>query len=323
MNSTAPLHVVLGAGQIGPRVRDRLLAQGHRVRMVRRSAPGAALPGLEWRSGDITDPAFAAEAMAGAAVVYDCTNPQYHQWDHSLLPLAEGALGGAARAGAKLVALDCLYAYGRPAGPLTEDSPIAPCSKKGELRARQAELRWAAHRRGDVRVTIGRASDFFGADLPQSSFGDRTFLRMLAGKPVECMGDPDQLHSYSYVDDVARGLVTLGAHEQAVGKVWHLPVLAPQSTRALVAQLGRALGVEAETARMLRGLGVFSPFLREVVEMTYQWEAPFVVDDGRFRAAFGEGATPVAQAIEATARWARERFQVGSSGVIAPAVRPR
>ncbi|EYF08805.1 NAD-dependent epimerase/dehydratase family protein [Chondromyces apiculatus] len=310
--ATSPLHVVLGAGQVGARVVDLLLAAGHRVRNVRR---GKALPArerLEHLSGDITDLAFAEEATRGAAVVYDCMNPAYHEWPTLLLPIARGALHGAAKAGAPLIALDCLYMYGRPSGPMREDTPMAPCSKKGALRVQLSDLRLGAHRKGDVRVAIGRASDFFGPDLPYSSWSDRFYERVLAGKPAECMGDPDQPHAYTYVPDVARALVTLGAEETSLGRVWHLPTPPAESTRALVARLGDALGVKAEVKRVprlvLRGLGLFSPFMREVVEMTYQWEVPFVVDDSQFRAAFGHGATPVAEAVEETAAWARQKY---------------
>ncbi len=311
MNSKPALHVVLGAGQIGPRVAERLLAQGHRVRIVRKSAAGTPRPGLEWRHGDIRDLAFAEEATRGADVVYDCMNPPYHKWPELLLPIARGALHGAAKANARLVALDSLYMYGRPTGPMREDTPMNPCSKKGALRAELSDLRTDAHARGDVRVAIGRASDFFGADLPLSSFSSRFFDRIQAGRPAECIGDPDMPHAYTYVEDVARGLVTLGTHEAALGRVWHLPTPPAESTRALVARVGAALGIEAETARVpmfvIRALGLFIPFMRELPEMAYQWEVPFEVDDRRFVEAFGWSATPIEEAVEATAAWARRR----------------
>ena len=60
-----------------------------------------------------------------------------------MLAIAGGALHGAQQAGARLVALDCLYMYGRPEGPMREDSPLNPCSRKGELRVKLAELRLA------------------------------------------------------------------------------------------------------------------------------------------------------------------------------------
>lgn len=204
--------------------------------------------------------------------------------------------------------------YGRPTGPMSEDAPLAPCSRKGALRVALADLRLSAHRGGDVRVAIGRASDFFGADLPFSGWSDRFYTRILAGKPAECMGDPDMPHAYTYVDDVARALVTLGERDESLGRVWHLPTNPATSTRALARMLGDALDLEVDMVRvprlLLRAAGVFSPFMREVVEMTYQWEVPFEVDDGRFRAAFGQGPTPFPDAVAATAAWARRRYGI-------------
>ncbi|AKU98884.1 Nucleoside-diphosphate-sugar epimerase [Labilithrix luteola] len=310
------LHVVLGAGQIGSRLSKLLLAKGHRVRVVQRSNPSASVPNLEHVSGDVTDLAFAEQATRGAAVVYDCMNPPYHRWPELLLPMGRGAVHGAARAGAKLVALDCLYMYGRPNGPLAEDAPLAPCSKKGVLRVELANMRLTAHRRGDVRVAIGRASDFFGANLQYSAWGDRFFQRILAGKAAECTGDPDMPHAYTYADDVARGLVTLGERSDALGRVWHLPTNPAESTRSLAKKLGAALGLDVKMTRvpkvLLRGIGLFDPFMREVAEMTYQWEVPFALDDSAFRRTFGYGATPVSEQIAATAAWARSRFGVGA-----------
>ncbi len=312
MHSASQLHVVLGAGQIGGRVAARLVAQGQRVRQVHTGRAAVSRPGVEVMAGDITDLEFAEAATRGAAVVYDCMNPPYHKWPELLLKIGRGSLHGATRAGARLVALDCLYMYGRPEGAMREDSPLRPCSRKGALRVALAELRLAAHRRGDVAVAIGRASDFFGVDLPYSAWSDRFYRRVLAGKPAECMGDPDMLHAYTYVEDIADALVVLGARDEAVGRVWHLPTVAAESTRALTRRLGAALGRDAKVTRvprwLLRGLGLFSPFMREMVEMTYQWEVPYVIDDAAFRATFGVTPTPVERQVERTAAWARERY---------------
>ena len=240
--SKSELHVVLGSGQIGALVAGELLARGDRVRVVRRGPAGAARPGLEWMSGDVSDFSFAETATRGAAVVYDCLSPAYDQWTTLLLPLARGAMHGAATAGAKLVALDNLYMYGRVDGPIRESSPVAPCSRKGELRARLAEERADAHRRGDVRIATGRASDFFGPGVVrQTTYGDRFYKRALAGKKVECLGDPDQPHALAYAPDVARALVTLADHDEAFGAVWHVPGNPAESMRVVVDRLSRAL----------------------------------------------------------------------------------
>jgi nucleoside-diphosphate-sugar epimerase len=315
MNTDA-LHVVLGHGQIGALVADQLLARGSTVRIVRRGPAGASRPGLQWASGDLSELPFAEQATRGASVVYDCTSPSYEQWTRLLLPLARGAMHGAAKAGAKLVALDNLYMYGRVDGPIAESTPVAPCSRKGELRARLADERADAHRRGDVRIVTGRASDFFGPGVVrQTTYGDRFWRRAFAGKKVECMGDPDAPHALAYAPDVARGLVALGERDEALGQVWHLPSNPAESMRAVVARLSGALGLPIGVTRMprvaLRAMGVFSPIIREVAEMAYQWDAPYLVDDSRFRAAFGHAPTAVDEIVGATARWARETYGGG------------
>lgn len=307
------VYVILGAGQIGPLVARRLLDRGHRVRLVRRGRFGAEVPaGAEAVNADVLDPAAAARALRDAAVVYHCVNPAYTAWATQLLPLTRAVLAATAAAGADLVVLDNLYMYGR-AGVMTEATPIAPCSKKGELRARAAAELVAARDRGDLAVTIGRASDFIGPGATLAAvFGDRFWPRALAGKPGQVLGDPAQPHSYSYVPDVADGLVTLGTDPRAKNQLWHLPVNPALPTRALIAEVGRALGVDLAATRvppwLLRGLGVVSPMMREVAEMTYQWQAPFILDDTRYRSTFGHAATPWPTALAATVAWARAHY---------------
>jgi nucleoside-diphosphate-sugar epimerase len=334
--SSEGLVVVLGAGQIGTLLVDKLLARGVRVRQVRRGAGtplgrGASTPrpGLELLNGDLEDHDFARRAMEGASLVYHCLNARYDQWPAHLLPLTRGVLAGAKAADAPLVMLDCLYMYGRPDGAMREDTPMRPCSKKGALRQQQAEEVLAAHARGDVRVAIARASDFFGPNVGNALLGDRFWPVALAGKPVEVFGDIDQPHSYSYSEDVADGLLALGGHERAFGRVWHLPVAPALSTRQMVEQIHAALGLAGAPRYrklnnvVLRALGVFMPMLREVAEMTYQWQLPYVLDDTQIRAELGLRATPVEEQIARTVAWARaEHAPAAQAASLATVLRP-
>lgn len=51
---------------------------------------------------------------------------------------------------------------------------------------------------------------------------------------------------------------------------------------------------------MVVGLGLFMPLLRELRETLYQWERPWLVDDSKFRTAFGATATDVDEGIRRT-----------------------
>jgi len=51
--------------------------------------------------------------------------------------------------------------------------------------------------------------------------------------------------------------------------------------------------------------GLFIPAAREVIEMLYEFEKPFIVDSSRFVRAFGDIATPHTRAIPPTVAWYR------------------
>jgi nucleoside-diphosphate-sugar epimerase len=312
---SSKLHVVIGAGQIGPLVASRLLTRGHRVRLVRRGRFGDEVPtGAETANADIFDPVALDRAVADAAVIYHCANPAYTAWPTQLVPMNRAIIRAATGARAHLVVLDNLYMYGRaPAGVMREDTAVAPCSRKGRLRAEAAAALTAARDGGELTVTVGRASDFIGpGSIMTTAFGDRFWPRALAGKAGEVSGDPDLPHSYSFVADVADGLVTLGTDDRARNQLWHLPVNPVTSTRELMAMIGRALGHDLDATRvppwLLRSLGWVWPLMREVAEMTYQWQAPFILDDSRYRATFGGAATPWPEIIAASVAWARAHY---------------
>ncbi|MEM9461015.1 MAG: NAD-dependent epimerase/dehydratase family protein [Myxococcota bacterium] len=301
------IHTVIGAGQVGVQL-ARLLAQaGHRVRLIRRRPAGAEIPGVTWMQGDVTDRAFADHACRGATAVYNCANPpDYHRWHGVIEPLFRATWEAAGRAGARLVQLDNLYMIGRPADvPFDERTPMQPCSRKGELRMQLVDELRQAHRRGDVEATWGRASDYFGPDTPNAAvLRPDVYDRLFRGGSIYVFGDPDMLHSYSYTPDVARGLAVLGTEPAAPGRIWHLPVAAQLTTRELLERFADRAGTRIKVRRVpqwaLRTVGVVVPLMSALAEMTYQWQVPYLMDDGEFRRTFGVEPTPLPEAIDAT-----------------------
>jgi nucleoside-diphosphate-sugar epimerase len=301
------IHTIIGAGQIGTQLAALLVREGHRVRLVRRGAITTELPGVTRMQGDVLDRTFADEACRGATVVYNCANPpDYSKWDGVLQPLYRAAREAAGRAGARFVQLDCLYMYGRPArAPFDERTPMEPCSEKGKLRKLLAEELFEAHRRGDVQATSGRASDYFGPDTPTAVLlRPDVYDRILAGGTVYTLGNPDMPHSYSYTPDVARGLQVLGSHPAALGRAWHLPAAAQLTSRELLERFAARAGTTIKVRRVpqwaIRSIGVFVPFMGAIAEMTYQWDVPYLLDDGDFRRTFAVGPTELDEAIDAT-----------------------
>lgn len=303
------LHVVAGVGPVGRTVINELIGRGLPVRAIARH-PVAGLPReVDVVQGDITDPDVVRRALIGAAVIYHAANAPYDRWPALLPPLMGGILEGSAGTGATIVYADNLYAYGPVAGPLTEDLASRATGPNGRVRATLADQLLAAHAAGTVRATIGRASDYYGPWGRQSTAGERLFEPALAGKSTQVLGDPGLPHTFTYLGDFARGLVTLGTHDEALGVVWHVPSAETLTTREFASLVFEAAGrrpkVSAMPSALLTILALLSPTLRAVREQQYQREAPWVVDHAKFANAFGAHVTPHREAIATTLDWYR------------------
>lgn len=304
------LHVVIGAGGgIGGAVTRELLAR--ELPAVAVSRGGRVGPqGARRRAADASTTPGAIEACRGAAVVYHCAQPSYTRWAQDFRPLTEAVLLGAREAGAKLVMADNLYMYGPTAGPMTEQAPRNATGKKGRTRIAIEERLLAVSESGEIRIAIGRASDYYGPGGRHSTVGDQVFGRLAKGKRPRWLGDLDQPHTLSYLGDVARALVTLGLRDEADGEIWHLPAAEPLTGRRFCELAGEAMGAGLEPVRtspaMIRVAGLFSPLVRELRETSYQFTAPFVSDASKFLGAFGPfEVTPHTEAVRATADWFR------------------
>jgi nucleoside-diphosphate-sugar epimerase len=313
-------HVLFGAGQVGYPLAQRLLATGRRVRIAKRSS--AHVPaGCEVVLGDAVNRDFCTRAALGATTIYHCMNPPYRTgiWAELVPRYMDNLIAASAQAGARLVVLDNLYMLGAPRGrPLNEDTPMQPCSRKGEIRARAAERLFEAHRRGDIVATAGRASDFYGPGGTQTALGDFFWPRVLSGKTAYSPFPLDALHTYHYIPDVAAGLATLGcADAAAYGRPWMLPCAPPVGLRQLVSRLagklGRAIKVAQVPQWILKMTAVVVPLVRELDEMLYQWQEPFVIDDSRFRERFHVLPAGIDEAAIETVEWAKRHYGEGTT----------
>lgn len=304
------LHVIFGTGPLGQAVMRELVKQGRPVCMINRSGKATVPAGVEIVAGDATNPVSTRELCAGVGVVYQCAQPAYTEWPARFPAYQAAIIEGAAANGAKLVVAENLYMYGRVSGPITETLPYQATTRKGQVRARMAEDLMAAHRAGKVRAVSGRASDFYGPEaMQQSAFGDRVIYPLLAGKKVSALGNPDLPHTYSYIDDFGRGLVLLGGCDEALGQAWHIPNAPTLTSREMLtiffeeAGLPPKIGAAPDLA--IKMLGLFNPLIRELGEMLYEFNEPFIVDHSKFEGVFGNIATPHRQAVRETLQWFR------------------
>jgi nucleoside-diphosphate-sugar epimerase len=320
-NRPTGLQLVFGSGPVGMATAAALLERGLEVRMLSRSGRirndfleglgAAARKRFSTGKVDALDAGAVKAAAGGATHLYHCANTLYQDWEKTLEPMQDALVEAALAEDAVLALAENLYMYSRGLPKIDEASPKEAPSRKGRLRKRLHEkLERAAAERG-LRFTAIRASDFYGPGSTwQSMFGSERFLGPLyAGKSPGLIGNPDQPHSYSYVGDFGRALA-LAAHDpRSFGRAWILPNDATRTSREVAAlffeKAGRKGGVSAIPRFALRLLGLFDPMIRELVEVLYQKEEPYVVDGSLFAKTFGFVPTSLDEGVAKTLAWYR------------------
>lgn len=299
------MHVIVGAGVIGSSTALQLARAGERVRVVTRSGSGPVHENIERVRADAGDAATLSGLSEGAVAIYNCANPPYHTWPTDWPPLAASLLKAAETSGAPLAITGNLYVYGPVDRPMTPDMPLAAPTVKGRVRVKMWEDAVAAYRAGRISgVTEVRASDFIS---PKHSVLEFALDAMRAGRTVRLPGPADQPHTFTYTGDVAAALIALGRDPRAWGRAWHVPSPPAVTMRELVRRAARAGGWPEPTVRSMPGAvihasGWFNKFMKEMREMSYQFDRPFILDSSETEQVFGLRATGLDEALAVTVR---------------------
>jgi len=299
---------ILGAGGvISSHLAPLLVAQQKRFRAVSRS--GRATPGAtENLAADITDRDQTLRAVAGSAIVFLLVGLPYDRkvWAEQWPRIMANTIEASKRAGAKLVFFDNVYMYGRVSGPMTEDTPFNPCSRKGEVRAQIATTLLNEIKAGSITALIARAPDFYGPATPTGFANVLIFDAWKKNQKASWLVNDSVPHSLIYTPDAARGVLALADSDSAWNQTWHLPTTPnPPTGREFITAAARAMN-RAPNYRvlspfMVRTYGWFKPVVGEIHEMLYQNDSPYLFDSSKYTRAFGFEGTPYDEGIRATA----------------------
>ena len=315
----AGLQVVFGTGPVGCATARHLLGEGLAVRMINRSGkrpvgmfedlPPDLQGRLELRSADAMNAEEAIAASAGASHIYHCAHVSYENWSRDLPVLHANLVGAAVAHGAVLAVAENLYMYSRAASVISEDAAVDPPSRKGRIVQELHESLVQAARARGLRWVSVRASDFYGpGSFMQSVFGASRFLDPLfSGRRAGVIGNPDLPHTYTYVGDYGRALAVAALRPEAHGSAWIVPndrtLTTAEVARMFFSASGRSPGLSRIPRAAIALAGLWSPVIREVREVLYQKEQPYVVDGSRFGSRFGVEPTTLEEGVRLTLEW--------------------
>lgn len=299
------MHTILGAGgPISNALARELQAANHTLRLISRK-PVPASGKTSWKKANLLNYQETLEACRGSEVIYLCAGLKYDKdvWQDQWPKVMQNSINITKETGARFIFFDNVYMYGLVNGPMTEETPYKPTSEKGEVRAKIASQLMEEVKAGNIKASIARSADFYGATDSGNSFFDTMVLDKLSKKKsAQWLGDPECLHSFTYVPDAAKGMFLLGQNQKSDNQIWHLPTAPAIKGIEFINLAADIFQTKSKYTRinkfMLQLIGLFNPLIKNSVEMYYQYQYDYDFNSSKFERAFGTSAKSYDEGIK-------------------------
>lgn len=301
------MQTILGSGgAIGIELAKVLPTHNTRIRLVSRH-PEKVNPEDELMPADLLVPEEMDRAVKGSEIAYLTVGFPYKTkvWEKNWPILTQNLIQSCEKYEAKLVFFDNIYMYD-PAylNGMTENTPIGPVSRKGKVRAKVYQKIMNAVEKGKLTALIARSADFYGPGIKGNSvLTEAVFNPLSEGKKANWLGRTDKVHSFTYTPDAAKATAILGNSPSAYNQVWHLPTAKdPMTGEEWIQKVSSALDQKARMqvapGWMVKIMGIFNPFMKEMSEMMYQFEQDYRFVSDKFETAFEFKPTPYLKGIQ-------------------------
>lgn len=301
-------YLVTGAGPIGCTVALALANQGHSVTLASRSGKGPEHRGIKKIRADALQPTQLETAIDGASAVFHCIHAAYSAkaWAQTLQAAEESILALAGKHGIPVIFPESLYSYSNPREVMKEYSPRNATGGKRGIRTALLHTRAIS---GTNTVSVV-ASDYYGPFAQMAHAGTRMLQAVYNSRHLVAIGNPVAPHSFTYLPDLAAAMIRAAQREDLWNNVLHAPTAPPASQQTMLEAF--SVAAERQTPKILgisggflRVAGLVHPATRELAEMAYQFDRPFVMDSEHSQVLLGLSPTPLAEGALRTVEWWR------------------
>lgn len=299
------MQTILGSsGIIGTELAKALTTYTSDIRVVSRN-PKKINPADEAVAADLLDAVQTSNAVKGSSIVYLTAGLIYSSkiWQQQWPVVMKNVINACKEHGAKLVFFDNIYMYGQVNGTMTEETPFNTTSKKGKVRAQIATMLLDEIKAGTLTGMICRAPEFYGPRNTLSGVNAMVFDNIRKGKKLQWLINDEVKRTYIYTPDAARATALLGNTTDAFNQTWHLPCteeyMNGKKFISLTSEIwGKPLKYTVLNKFMVKLAGLFIPYVKETVELLYQYEQDYNFSSEKFKKAFPSFAiTPYREGI--------------------------
>jgi nucleoside-diphosphate-sugar epimerase len=298
------MHTILGAGgPVANSLTKELINNGQLLRLVSRREV-SRFPGIEWQKADLKNSREMLNAVKGSSVIYMCAGLKYDRkvWAAEWPLIMQNLIDAARYTGARLIFFDNVYMYGQVKGVMNEDTPYHPSSVKGETRAKIARMLMDEALAGNIRASIARAADFYGAESLNSFYDSMVLAKYAKGEKAMWLGNINSRHSFTYVPDAGKAMYLLGQTPSSDNQVWHMPTAKALTGIEFIRLAAEIFHCEPRYTTvnkfMLQTIGIFNKLIGETAELYYQYQYDYIFDSFKFENAFGVKPTPYTEGLK-------------------------
>lgn len=304
------MQTILGAnGTIGSLLAKELVQYTDRIRLVSRN-PRKVNETDELLPANLSNPSVVDHAVEGSEVVYVVVGFDYNLkvWQDTWPSFIKAVVSACIKHNARLVFFDNVYLYDiSTIHHMTEDSPVNPPSRKGEVRKQLVQIIMDEVKAGRLLAVIARSADFYGPASDKSLVTELIYKNFLKGKRASWFMDAYKKHSFTYIPDAAKATAILGNTDDAYNAVWHVPTDRNTLTGREIASLFASEmkvrdRISVMPLWMIRLAGLAVPVLKEMPEMMYQYDRDYFFDSSKFEKRFSFQPTSYSEGIKIIAR---------------------
>jgi nucleoside-diphosphate-sugar epimerase len=301
------MQTILGAnGAIATQLSKHLPDFTSQLRQVSRH-PKRINASDELVSADLLNYEQTEKAVAGSEIVYLLAGLKYDikVWQRDWPVLMRNVIDACKKHHAKLVFFDNVYSYGLVKGPMSEETPFNPNSRKGEVRAKIAMMLLNEIKAKNLEGMIVRGADFYGPNVLLSLTHSMVTEKVKSKSTSQWFGNPKLIHTFTYTPDAGKSVALLGNTPFAFNQTWHAltskeKITGEEYVRIACELAHRPYKIQPLSKTMLRLIALFVPVLREFPEMMYQYDNDYLFDSTKIEKAFSMKATSYMAGIAET-----------------------
>ncbi len=308
---------ILGTGQVGRSLFEQLQLQGKKSEILLVNKSGKVsfgLPeGTSVVAADVTMPKKLIPIFQKSDIVFSCTDVPYQLWSNFYPLLSNAMIEGLKHSTAKLVFADNMYSYGNVKGQLIhEDLPHLATTKKGIIRAEIINNFNISE--VNNRVAIVKSSDFIGPHIEKGVFGIDFLKNIYNHKIIYLPGDTTLPHHFTFIEDFAKAMALVAFEPKAFNEIWHVPnspaISQNEWLEIFKQETGLKIKFRAIPKFMIKLVGLFNPFVKELAELSYQFNYPYLIGSHKFINYFGDIATSPTEIVKKTIQWYKTTYSI-------------